>query len=113
MQVFNFVDGTNTRDFIIIKAWKAGPEFNKLKDEISDVIDPDLKNVANKLASISGGMVEAVKDISNGMKIDLETAEITHCFVLPLPAQLVDILNHNYSEDTVETPILSNFFKTK
>ena len=84
-----------------------------MKDEIGDVADSeDLKDFAGKISSMGGGIIEAVKDVNNGMKLDPES-ECTHCFVLPMPEELTDILTHTYNESTADTPVLSDLFKTK
>ena len=42
---FNFVDGTPVRDYMIIKAYKVGSDFSKLKESVKGV--ENAKSIGN------------------------------------------------------------------
>lgn len=106
MIVYNLIDGTPVRDYMILKAYKTATDLTKVEDKVKSIVDGGFnEQTIEKVADILKDTVEGVTDLEYLQEHIQNITSESDCdaiWILPIPEGLIDSFLHSYSDDTDE-----------
>lgn len=106
MIVYNLIDGTPVRDYMILKAYKTATDLTKVEDKVKGIVDGGFnEQTIEKVADILKDTVEGVTDLEYLQEHIQNITSESDCdaiWILPIPEGLIDSFLHSYSDDTDE-----------